>query len=66
VALGVLEAGYKDGLTKKKAVELAIQAVAAAIERDAASGNSILCSVVDKDGYQELPKDEILKIWKKQ
>ena len=66
VALGVLEAGYKDGLPKKKAIELGIQAVAAAIERDAASGNSILCSVIDKDGYQELPKNEILKIWKKQ
>ncbi|MBD3405993.1 MAG: archaeal proteasome endopeptidase complex subunit beta [Candidatus Lokiarchaeota archaeon] len=64
VALGVLEAGYKDGLTKKKAIELAISAVAAAIERDAGSGNSILVSVIDKDGYQEVDKDTIMKIWK--
>ncbi|MGY5881189.1 MAG: archaeal proteasome endopeptidase complex subunit beta [Candidatus Thorarchaeota archaeon] len=64
VALGVLEAEYKDDLTKKKAIELGIRAVAAAIERDAASGNSILVSVIDKDGYQEIPKETIMKIWK--
>ena len=64
VALGVLEAEYKDDLPKKKAIELAVRAVAAAIERDAASGNSILVSVIDKDGYQEVPKDTIMKIWK--
>ena len=66
VALGVLEAEYKDDLTKKKAIELGVRAVAAAIERDAASGNSILVSVIDKDGYQEIPKDTIMKIWKGQ
>lgn len=65
VALGVLEAEYEDGLPKKKAIELAVRAIATAIERDAATGNSILVSVIDKDGYQEVPKDEILKIWKK-
>ncbi|NHJ12601.1 MAG: archaeal proteasome endopeptidase complex subunit beta [Candidatus Thorarchaeota archaeon] len=66
IALGVLEAEYQDDLTKAKAIELAVRAVAAAIERDAASGNSILVSVIDKDGYTELPKDKILKIWKRQ
>ena len=64
VALGVLEAEYKEDLPKKKAIELGVRAVAAAIERDAASGNSILVSVIDKDGYQEIPKDTIMKIWK--
>jgi len=66
VALGVLEVGYKEDLAKKKAIELGVHAVAAAIERDAASGNSILVSVIDKDGYQEIPKDTIMKIWKGQ
>jgi proteasome beta subunit len=66
VALGVLEAEYKEDLPKKKAIELGVRAVAAAIERDAASGNSILISVIDKDGYQEIPKDTIMKIWKGQ
>ncbi len=65
VALGVLETGYKDDLPKKKAIELAVHAVAAAIERDAGSGNSILVSVIDKDGYAEVSKDTIMKIWKK-
>ena len=66
VALGVLESEYKEDLPKKKAIELGVRAVAAAIERDAASGNSILVSVIDKDGYQEVPKDTIMKIWKEQ
>ncbi len=64
VALGVLEAEYKEDLPKKKAIELGIRAVAAAIERDAASGNSILVSVIDKDGYQVIDKETIMKIWK--
>ena len=64
VALGVLEAEYKEDLPKKKAIELGIRAVAAAIERDAASGNSILVSVIDKDGYQIIDKETIMKIWK--
>jgi len=66
VALGVLEAGYKDDLTKKKAIELAVQSIAAAIERDAATGNNILVSVIDKSGYQEVDKETIMKIWKGQ
>ncbi len=64
VALGVLEAGYKEDMPKKKAIELAVRAIAAAIERDAASGNSILVSVIDKDGYHEIDRETILKIWK--
>ncbi|MHA1481167.1 MAG: archaeal proteasome endopeptidase complex subunit beta [Candidatus Thorarchaeota archaeon] len=64
VALGVLEAEYKEDLPKKKAIELGVRAVAAAIERDAASGNSILVSVIDKDGYQAIDKETIMKIWK--
>jgi proteasome beta subunit len=66
VALGVLESEYKEDLPKKKAIELAVRAIAAAIERDAATGNSILVSVIDKDGYQEVPKETIMKIWKGQ
>ena len=66
VALGVLESQYSEDLTKKKAIDLAVHAIAAAIERDAATGNSILVSVIDKDGYQEVPKETILKIWKGQ
>jgi proteasome beta subunit len=66
VALGVLESEYKEDLPKKKAIELAVRSIAAAIERDAATGNSILVSVIDKDGYQEVPKETIMKIWKGQ
>jgi proteasome beta subunit len=66
VALGVLESEYKDDLPKKKAIEIAVRSVAAAIERDAASGNSILVSVIDKDGYHEVDKESIMKIWKRE
>ncbi len=64
VALGVLESQYSENLTKKKAIELAVHAIAAAMERDAATGNSILVSVIDKDGYTAIDKDTIMKIWK--
>ncbi|MBD3158299.1 MAG: archaeal proteasome endopeptidase complex subunit beta [Candidatus Lokiarchaeota archaeon] len=64
VAFGVLESEYEEGLTKNKAIELGVRAIGAAIERDAASGNAILASVIDKDGYQEVPQDKIKKIWK--
>ena len=60
-----MEAEYKDSLVKKKAIELAVRAIAAAIERDAATGNSILVSVIDRDGYKEVDKDVIMKIWKR-
>ena len=66
VALGVLEAEYKEGITKKKAIELGVRAIAAAIERDAATGNSILVSVIDKDGYEAIDSDTIMKLWKQQ
>ena len=59
-------AGYKDDLPKKKAIELAVKSIASAIERDAATGNNILCSVIDKSGYQEIDKETIHKIWKGQ
>ncbi len=65
VAYGVLEAGYEDDLPKDKAIELAVSAIASAIERDAATGNAILVSVIDKDGYQELDRETIDRIWKK-
>lgn len=66
VALGVLENSYKEDLPKKKAIELAVHSIAAAIERDAATGNNILVSVIDKSGYQEIDNDTITKIWKGQ
>jgi proteasome beta subunit len=64
VALGVLEAEYKEDLPKKKAIEVAVHSFAAAIERDAASGNSILVIIIDKDGYLALYKESVMKIWK--
>ncbi len=67
VAYGVLEAGYKDGITKKKAIELAIQAIEAARIRNAFTGGrepGIDVAVIDKDGVTFLSKEEVAKIKK--
>lgn len=52
-AYGVLESQYEEGLTQKKGVELAKEAVFAAMERDAASGNGIDVFVITEDGVEE-------------
>ena len=58
IALGILEDGYKDGLTIKEAIPLVVRAIKAAMKRDTASGDSFDVSVVTKDGYRELSEEE--------
>ncbi len=53
-AYGVLEAGYKETLSEKEAIELVKKAVKAAIERDIGSGGSgISIVVINNKGYKE-------------
>jgi proteasome beta subunit len=49
---GVLEDHYKPGITTKKGVEMALRGLAAAIKRDAASGNGIDLAVITSKGYE--------------
>ncbi len=66
VAYGVLESEYREDLTTDEAVEIAVKAVHSALERDAATGNTIHAVIITKDkGYQEVPKETIEKIRQK-
>ncbi len=66
MAFGVLEDGYKEGMTTKEAIELAVRAVRAAVERDIASGGKgIDVAVITKEGFKRLSKEEVDKILQK-
>ncbi len=58
VAYGVLEPGYKEGMSVKDAIPLVVRAVSSAMKRDSASGDSFDVAVVSKDGYRELSETE--------
>lgn len=58
-AIGVLENSYKKGITINEGIKLAIQAVNAAIQRDAASGNGIDVVTITKDGVKKVYEKEI-------
>ena len=53
MALGVLEDGYKDGISADEASKLAVRAIKAAIERDIGSGGKAIdVAVINKDGIK--------------
>ena len=58
---GVLEDNYKDNLTTDEGVDMAIRAITAAKNRDSASGGMISVAVITKDGFREVPEDEVKK-----
>jgi proteasome beta subunit len=45
-------------MTVKDAYKLALQAIAAAIRRNAGTGDGINVVIIDKNGYRELSKEE--------
>ena len=53
IAMGVLEEGYKEGLTVEEAKALVTRAVKSAISRDAMSGDGIDFLVITKEGVAE-------------
>ena len=54
LALGVLEAGYREDMSEEEAVELAKKALKAARERDVfTGGRKFMIAVIDKKGYRE-------------
>ncbi|MCJ7635612.1 archaeal proteasome endopeptidase complex subunit beta [Candidatus Bathyarchaeota archaeon] len=53
VAVGVLEASYKDGLSLNECRELVLKAMRSAFARDATSGNGIDLILVTKEGIKE-------------
>ena len=58
IAFGILEDGFRDGMSTKEAIQLVVNAVSAAMRRDTASGDSFDVSVITQDGYQELSDAE--------
>jgi proteasome beta subunit len=58
VAYGYLESEYKEGLSVNDGYKVAMQAIAAAIRRNAGTGDSINVVIIDKNGYREMSKEE--------
>jgi proteasome beta subunit len=58
---GVLEDNYKDDLTTEEGIDLAIRAITAAKNRDSASGGMISVAVITKEGFKEVPEEEVKK-----
>lgn len=58
VAYGYLESEFKENMTVKDAYKLGLQAIAAAIRRNAGTGDGINVVIIDKNGYRELSKEE--------
>jgi proteasome beta subunit len=53
IAIGVLEEGYKDGVSLEEAKDLVVRAVKSAVSRDVMSGDGIDFLVITKDGISE-------------
>ncbi|MGH9877090.1 MAG: proteasome subunit beta [Nitrososphaerales archaeon] len=53
IAIGVIETGYKPGMTEKDAKDLAVKSIRSAISRDAASGDGVDILVITKKGSKE-------------
>lgn len=54
VAYGYLESEFKENLAVDDAYKIALQAIAAAIRRNAGTGDNINVVIIDKNGYREL------------
>ena len=53
IALGVLEQGYKDGLTVKEAQDLVTRAIKSAVSRDIMSGDGVDFLLITNEGVSE-------------
>jgi len=58
---GVMEDNYRDDMTADEGIDLAVRAITAAKNRDSASGGMISVAVITKEGFKEVPKEEIKK-----
>lgn len=59
VAYGVLEEYYKEDMKVQDNVRIAAKAVAAAIRRDAASGENVDVVAVDENGFRRYAREEV-------
>ena len=57
VAYGYLESEFKENMSVDEAYKVALQAIAAAIRRNAGTGDGINFVIIHKTGYRELSKE---------
>jgi proteasome beta subunit len=62
VAFGVLEEGYKEGMTASRGVPLAANAIISAMRRNMATGDHFDIAVIDKSGFREVGEQEKEKL----
>jgi proteasome beta subunit len=58
VAYGILESEYREGMSVDEASRVAARAIAAAIRRNAGTGDGVDVAIIDKKGYREMSKEE--------
>lgn len=58
---GVMEDLYRDDITTNEGVDIAVRAITAAMNRDSASGGMINIAIITKDGFKEIPEEEVKK-----
>jgi proteasome beta subunit len=59
IAYGLLESQYKEGLTVKELLPIAVNAIAVAMKRDIATGDGINLISISKNGYIQYSKEQI-------
>jgi len=58
VAYGILESEFREGMSVDEASRVAARAIAAAIRRNAGTGDGVDVAIIDKKGYREMSKEE--------
>ena len=58
VAYGILESEFREGMSVDEASKVAARAIAAAIRRNAGTGDGVDVAIIDKKGYREMSKEE--------
>ena len=65
LAYGVLQEGYKKGMSTQAGLLLAAKAINSALQRDVYTGDGIDVAVIDKDGFRKIAEDKITALLKK-
>ncbi len=58
-ALGALEASFKEGMTEKEGIDVAITALNSARRRDNCTGDGMLIAYIGPDGFKWIPQEDI-------
>jgi proteasome beta subunit len=53
IAMGVIEAEYKEGMSMKEGADLVLKSIKAAVSRDIASGDGVDMLLITKEGVEE-------------